>query len=150
MATTIEFRVPCVPVAQPRQRHRIVKTKTGGQFVHNYTPTGSPVNAFKAAVFDSCARAYSGPPLNCPLSMSVSFVFPRPANKIWKTRQMLREPYIAKKNDWDNLGKSVCDALNKLLFTDDGLLCQVTVERWIASGDEQPHCEIRITELSSP
>jgi Holliday junction resolvase RusA-like endonuclease len=92
-------------------------------------------------------NAYHGPPLDCPLTMRLVFIMPRPASKVWKTRPMHREPYTAKKNDWDNLGKGVSDALNKLLYTDDGLLCQVTVERWIASGAEQPHCQVTIAEV---
>lgn len=146
MAKSISFRVSCVPVPQPRQRHRVV-TAGGRSFAHNYTPTHSPVNTFKAAVMHAAVAAYSGPPIDCPLSALLVFVMPRPAARVWKTKPMPREPYAAKKNDWDNLGKSVCDALNKLLYIDDGLLSRVTVERWIAAGDEQPHCLVTITEI---
>jgi Holliday junction resolvase RusA-like endonuclease len=107
-----------------------------------------PINSFKAAVAHAAAEAYSGPPLDCPLVMRIVAVFPRPKAKQWKTRPMPREPYIAKKNDWDNVGKGVCDALNQRVFVDDGLLWRVTVERWIAAGDEQPHVEVTIEALA--
>jgi Holliday junction resolvase RusA-like endonuclease len=120
----------------------------GNAIAQNYTATKHPVNVFKAAVALAAESAYRGPVLDCPLSMRIVFVFPRPSSKVWKKRPMPREPYATKKNDWDNCGKSVCDALNRRLFADDGLLVSVTVERWIASGDEQPHCHITITELT--
>lgn len=41
----IVMNVPGVPVAQPRQRHRVIAGN-----VSNYTPASSPVNAFKATV----------------------------------------------------------------------------------------------------
>lgn len=143
----IQFTVPAVPVAQPRQRTRIAKGANGKQYAQNYTPTGSPVNAFKATVRHAAELAYAGPPLQGPLAVSVVFVMPRPERLIWKTRPMPRVPYVASRNDWDNLGKAVSDALNKRLWNDDGQLCSVTVERWIAAGDEQPHCVVSIREI---
>ena len=45
----IAFTVPALPVAQPRQRHRVASI--GGRMVaQNYTPTKSPANEFKATV----------------------------------------------------------------------------------------------------
>ena len=57
---------------------------------------------------------------------------------------MKRYRYTAKKNDWDNLGKAVSDALNGLAYRDDGQIWACHVERWVASGDEQPHCRLAI------
>ena len=145
MITEIHFIVPAVPVAQPRQRSRIASGKGGKQFVQNYTPAKHPVNDFKAAVMHAARAAYSGPPLDVPLSMHVVFVMPRDNAKVWKTKPMPREPYTKKKGDWDNLGKSLSDALNQLVYTDDGLLCDVRVLRVMASGYEQPHVEVRIS-----
>lgn len=145
MPGVIRFTVPAVPVAQPRQRQRIVNAN-GKTFASNYTPKNAPVNGFKASVQHAAAEVYRGAPLNVPLRMVLVFVMPRPKTMTWKNKPMPREPYAAMKNDWDNLGKSVCDALNKLLFVDDGLLVDVRVERWIAAGDEQPHVQVEVTQ----
>lgn len=143
----IDFIVPAIPIAQPRQRHRLV-TSGGKTFASNYTPARDPVNAFKAACQLAAAQAYQGPPLDdCDISLRLVFVMPRRSNMLWKTKPMPRVCYRVKKNDWDNLGKSVCDALNGLVWTDDGLIHSTHIERWYASGEEQPHCEIEITKL---
>lgn len=52
-----QFRVDAIPVAQPRQRHRVAKTAKGKQFVQNYTPQSDPVNTFKAAAQASAIEA---------------------------------------------------------------------------------------------
>lgn len=140
----IEFVVPTVPVPQPRQRHRIVNAR-GRQFTQNYTPTKHPVNACKAAIQQAFFSVYKGPPLNGPISMLLVFVFPRPKAKIWKTKPMPREWYTASRNDWDNLGKTVSDALNGIAWHDDGQIVSVSLSRVIAAGDEQPHIFVRIS-----
>ena len=141
--TSIEFIVPCVPIAQPRQRHRIVHAG-GKSFASNYTPKDDPVNAFKAAVQVAAAASYSGPPLAVPLIVDFTFLMPRPQALIWKTKPMPRCPCATKKNDRDNLMKSVQDALNGLLWADDGLIYDGRTTKLYAAGDEQPHVIIRV------
>lgn len=145
--TTISFIVPAVPVAQPRAvatnihgharvyEPRTVKTATGRQ--------PHPIAEFKAAVKMAARQAYSGPPLDCPLIVDVTFVFPRPAGLFWKTKPMPRLPH-AKKPDRDNCDKAVLDALKGLCWVDDCQACSGRIEKWIASGSEQPHVEVRI------
>ncbi len=134
----ITIEVPAVPIAQPRQRTRIV-----GKYAHNYTPSKHPVQDFKATVRLAARVAYDGAPMDGPLSVKLTFVMPRPSNLIWKTRAMPRVPH-AKKPDADNLAKSVFDSLNGLLWVDDSQLCDVGIVKWIASGDEQPHVLIEV------
>ena len=136
----ITFTAPCVPVAQPRQRQRVVQAG-GRAFAQNYTPRNSPVNAFKAAVQLAASQAYAGPPLDEPLEMSVTFVFARKKNQIWKTKPMPRLPH-AGKPDLDNLLKSLMDALTGTLFVDDARVTRLTACKFVASGSEQPHCEV--------
>ena len=143
----IKILVPTVPVAQPRQRHRVVKAGKAS-FVQNYTPKVSPVNAYKAAVQMAARAAYSGAPLEGPLAVDYTFVFPRPKSMIWKTKRMGRQPHT-KKPDRDNLEKATSDALTKLLWRDDAQICDGRVAKCIAAGDEQPHVEITIQRLAS-
>lgn len=144
--TTIRIEVPCVPIAQPRQRHRMVITKTGKQFTQNYTPRTSPVQSFKATVRMAASDSYSGPPLDGPLGLDVVFILPRPQAKVWKTRPMPRYRH-AGKPDLDNLCKSVKDALVNLLWRDDGQVCSCVATKFVAAGDEQPHVEITLNRL---
>lgn len=140
----IEFTVPAVPVAQPRQRQRVV-TAGGRTFATNYTPTNSPVNAFKATVRMAMAAA-GHPPLHGPLAMHLVCVFSRPKSKCWKSRPTPRYRH-AGKPDVDNVYKAVADALQGMLFNDDAQIAVATIEKWVASGDEQPHVEIMIEPL---
>ena len=134
----IAFNVPAVPVAQPRPRAFVV----GGSGRMADVPSKHPIHDFKASVRVTFAAVYQGPPLEGPLAMTCVFVMPRPRNLIWKTKPMPRVPYTVSKNDWDNLGKGVSDALNGVAYRDDGQLWDVRVQRWIAAGDEAPHVEI--------
>lgn len=138
----IEFTVPAVPVAQPRPR----ATAINGQARMYEAKASHPIHSFKATVRHAAAQAYRGPQLMGPLVVWMTFVFPRPKNRIWKTRPMPSEPH-AKKPDIDNCVKSVLDALNGVLFADDSQVCNCNVVKRIASGDEQPHVAVTITPL---
>lgn len=139
----LKFLVPCVPVAQPRQRHRVLNA--GGRlFTHNYTPTKDPVNAFKAAVQVAAIDAiveYAGfELLDCPLVMELVFVLPRPAS-VPKRLGCGRLPHTGKP-DRDNLMKSVQDALEGILFRNDSLIYDGSVSKWKAAVGESSHVEI--------
>ena len=141
---------PAAPVAQPRPRAVLVpapKTKKGwrAQIVSGFRD--HPITPFKKAVLHHLRCHYSGPPLACPLRMTLRFVMPRPQQITWKTKPMPRRWYSAKTNDHDNLAKGVCDALNKQLYVDDGQLVDVRVLRVIAAGGELPHVEIGVWML---
>lgn len=130
----ITFTVPAIPTAQPRQRHRIASA-AGRQFVTNYTPSKSPVNDYKATVRMAAAKRYAGPPLDGPLAVRLVCVF---------ASKRKARVYKATKPDCDNLAKSTLDALNGLLFKDDGQVVRLTVEKWHAAADEQPHVAVEV------
>jgi Holliday junction resolvase RusA-like endonuclease len=138
----IEFTVPAVPIAQPRQRHRVLQV-AGRTIAQNYTPAKAPVNDFKATVRFAASAAYSGPPLTGPIDISIEFVLPRPKRLIWKTRQMPRESHTSKP-DIENLVKSVLDALTGTIWSDDAQVCHLLAAKWIASGLEQPQVKVLI------
>lgn len=144
--TRIEFTVPAVPVAQPRPR----AVSMNGKARMAGPPKSHAVHSYRATVAQTFAAERPGmAPLDGPLVVRMLFVMPRPGRLRWKTRPMPREPYTAAKNDWDNLGKSTCDALNQIAWRDDGQIVRAEVERWIAAGDEQPHVEIVIESLEA-
>lgn len=90
---------------------------------------------------------YQGPPVDdCDIAVTMIFVMPRAG----KCRGDGRQPYRVKRNDFDNLAKSVADALNHLAWTDDGLIHAAYVERWYAAEGEQAHCDITIRRLDDP
>jgi Holliday junction resolvase RusA-like endonuclease len=135
--TPIELYIPGIPIAQPR-----TKGRKQGAFVRVYTP--SDAEPFKQCIRLVASQAYSGPPLEGALRVEMMFVFPRPKSMVWKTKPMPRCPK-ATKPDADNVAKAALDAL-KAIWHDDGQAAQVLIEKWIASGHEQPHTTIRILE----
>ncbi|MCI0421332.1 MAG: RusA family crossover junction endodeoxyribonuclease [Acidobacteria bacterium] len=138
----IRFSVPAVPIAQPRQRHRVMMSG-GRSFAHNFTPTKHPVQAFKATVRLALRAAYQGSPLEGPLGLSVTFLMPRPGRLRWKKRPMPRQPH-ATKPDLDNLMKSLKDALNGLAWLDDGQITRVEAVKVYAAGTETPGVQVVI------
>mgnify|MGYP001617364767 CR=1 FL=1 len=145
MGVSVVFAVPCVPIAQPRQRHRAV-TANGRTFVANYTPKKDPVNAFKAAIRDACKKVYNGPPLDGPIRVALTFIMPRPKGLYWKTKAMPRR-WHETRPDFDNLTKAACDALSTQAWRDDAQICDVHIRKLIAAGDEAPHALIEVASL---
>lgn len=137
----IEIVVPSIPVAKPRPR----STSVNG-FARTYTPVGGKVGSFIASVRLSASQVWNGPPLEGPLRVDCTFVFPRPKNRTWKNKPMPREWKVTKP-DRDNLDKQILDALNGLLWRDDAQVVDGRLTKQIAAGDEQPHVVIRVQEL---
>lgn len=139
MKQIIEFTVPAVPIAQPRKwnvlNHGVRRTIQA--------PRVHPIHAFKATVRLAVAAAYRGPPLEGPVELHTYFILPRRKNKFWKAKPMPRILHD-RKPDEDNLVKGLKDALNGLAWLDDAQVCRSVVEKWEASGDEQPHVEVAI------
>ncbi len=142
---SITFTVPALPIAQPRQRHRVIE-RNGVAFATNYTPAKDPVNAFKAAVGLLAGTHYTGPPLEGPIELRLEFVMPRPKRLMWVKNPMPRQCHTIKP-DPDNLEKAVMDALKGLLWRDDAQVCQWSGAKWVAAGDEQPHVVVTVRTI---
>lgn len=152
IAPGISIHIPAVPVSQPRPRATLAHGGKGARMhevTHIKRSDGTrvphPIAAFKATCRLAAQQAYSGPPLDCPLSVRLTFVMPRPTALLWKTRPMPRVMH-AKKPDVDNLAKSVFDALTGLLWLDDAQIAACSIEKWIAAGDEQPHVVVEVSK----
>ena len=135
----MNFIIPAIPIAQPRQRH----TREG----RNYIPAGHPVHAFKATVRYTVQQGFTDAPIEGPLRLYAVFVLPRPKNMTWKTKPMPRVPHTIAP-DADNLLKALQDSLNGLLWKDDAQVHHAVIEKWIASGSEQPHVELEVVEVT--
>lgn len=129
----ISFRVPAVPVAQPRAR----ATAFGGHARVYEAKAGHAIHSFKATCRMACEAAFKGPALTGPLAVTMVCLFPRPTNKVWKSKPMTRE-WKPNKPDADNLAKSLFDALNGILWVDDSQIVFASVKKLICAGDEQP------------
>jgi len=136
----LKIYVPAIPVAQPRPR----AVNVNGQAMIVGNPKSHPVAAYKAVCRMAAHEVFRAEPLCGPLAVTILCVLPRPQAMVWKKRPMPRVPHDKHRPDVDNLAKSVMDALNGLVWRDDGQIHRLQVQKVIAAGDEQPHTEIVI------
>lgn len=64
----------------------------------------------------------------------------------WKSRPMPRAPKQTKP-DVDNCFKSFADALNKILWNDDGQIAVAIIKKVVCAGDESPRVEAIISRI---
>lgn len=132
---TIAFKVPAVPVAQPRAR----ATAVNGKARMYEAKKSHPIHSFKATCRMAASQAWNGAPLDGPLSMELTFVFPA------KRKFRCVKPT---KPDLDNLAKSLADSLNELLYKDDGQIVSLLVKKYYGGQDEQPHVDVKIDSMN--
>ena len=127
----LAFSVACLPVPQPRQRHRVVRSGPKA-YATNYTPAKHPVNAFKAAIMFE-ARKFCDRPLPLgPIEVRLRFRFTLPASAKVELRRRLDLGQVLPhftRPDADNLEKGVWDALTGLLWGDDRQIARHTTEK---------------------
>jgi len=119
----IKFTIPGAPYGKARHR----TTRTG----INYTPreTVSYEGLIKVLYIEAAGiRDLS----EDPFEVMVSARFPIPKSVSSKRRALMLDGKIrpTKKPDWDNIGKIVTDALNKIAYRDDSQVVACRVEKW--------------------
>jgi len=143
----IEFFVPGNPQAQ--QRHRSFQK---GKFRGNYDPSAGD----KADFLAKCMQHKPENPLTGAIYLKIVAVFPRPASHFKGNRSKgLRELkpdvsscYTRRRNDWDNIGKFVSDALNGIFYEDDGQISLAMVTRcYIQNSYPQIGIAIKLEEI---
>ena len=136
----IQITVPGEPIAKPRAKGWFNK-KTN--ILHHYYDSASGIKPFEQHVKDLSFEKFKTP-LDGPVRLDVVFIFPRPKAMMWKTKPMPRE-YKTTRPDYDNLMKSISDAMNGIVFRDDGQVVSGSWAKFVAAGDEVPRTEITIS-----
>ena len=143
----LNLTIPVVPVAQPRQRHAV---RGEGKNAHavNYTPTDSPVNAYKAALQLMVGQAIKTPLLG-PIAVRIAFYLPRPKSLMKKSSFAGPIPHTGQP-DFANLLKSTQDALNEIAWHDDRqIYCHAGSGKWYCEKDGQPRVVIVVAADAS-
>jgi len=139
--TQITFTVHGEPKAQ--KRHRDSTSKTGQKI--KYDPSSADKTDFKWMVIQSRPQE----PFNQPIRLEVVFYFSRPKSHFGSGANSHRIKESAplwhtSKPDADNCIKFIKDALNKIFWRDDSLICDVTIKKFYNS---QPRTEVTVTTL---
>ena len=126
-----------------KQRPRIVSK---GNYSQAYTPekTVSYENLVKF-MYQHTANGYMFPD-NTPLSVEITayYSIPKSTSKK-KTAEMLAGTIRpTKKPDFDNIGKIICDSLNKIAYHDDSAIVEAQVHKFYG---ENPRVEVKLKTL---
>ena len=146
--TTLEFTVYSVPVAQPRQRHRIFRSRSGVLLAGNYIPKRDPVNPYKFQVRETARRYMNGDGLwEGPLGMQLEVYLPRPKRLDTGRKSSPLATWHFGQKDADNLYKSVADSLTGVVYRNDGQLCNVTIQKFYHERAGMPRVFIKIWKM---
>lgn len=139
----IKFSVPGQPFGKQRP-----KFSRAGQYVKTYTPdkTVSYENLVKLMYQQAAkGRMFKDEDM---LDVRIIAYYEIPKSTSKKKRKLMLEHKIrpAKKPDWDNIGKIVCDSLNKVAYHDDAAVVDAQVRKFYA---EQPKVDVIIRVIGS-
>jgi len=131
----IQLMIPGKPVVQSRPRGRI-QASGGKAFVQFYdAPRAREWKQNAALVMTSACDAK---PLLGPVSLSVTFVWPKPKSKPAKDYPQ----WHSKRPDIDNALKALMDAATGILWADDSQVCELHATAIVSAGD---HCGVYVT-----
>ena len=138
----ISFTVPGQPQARQAHNHTVVAGK-----VRKYMPKESA--AFQDRVRAYAFEAMAGrSPIGamCRIEITAYFQAPKALTKARRAELIEKGSirYASRKNDWDNIGKNICDSLKQVVIEDDGLFVSANVEKWISYT---PRTEITVSIL---
>jgi Holliday junction resolvase RusA-like endonuclease len=147
--SAISFFVPGSPEPQPRQKQRIVRTKSGQTFVSNYDPGTAEIwkREVRLVAIDHIPETGA---LLGPLDLELTFFFLRPLSHYGTGKNAGKVKPKAPKRlehrpDSDNLAKAVMDCLTTVgMYRDDGQCDLVVRRRYVEPG--QTGCQIVIVQ----
>lgn len=132
----VKFTVEGRPVGKARPR----VTRNG-----TYTPVKT--KNYEQLVQWSYKNKYKNKPLEGPLRVDIIFYMyiPKNTSKVRRKKKIAGEILPTKKPDWDNMAKSITDALNGLAYKDDNQIVETHIYKYFS---DNPRAEVRIIKLN--
>lgn len=141
MDKEVRFTIPGVPFGKQRPKF----SRVGG-YVKTYTPekTINYENMVKI-YYQQAAKGYMFPN-EAMLDVRILAYYEIPKSVSKKKHQAMLENKVrpAKKPDWDNIGKVVCDSLNNIAYKDDSAVVDAQVRKFYS---DKPRVEVIIRQI---
>ncbi len=134
----IQFRVYGDLVA--KQSTKFAHNKKTGM-IFQYTP--AKIKRWQERIAAEARKVISGELLSGPLAVRYSYHFLIPKTKIRKTKPMPK--WKDTKPDWENLAKGVSDAVEKIIYANDGQIAYGSVRKKYTTGPE--YLDVKIWQL---
>ena len=125
MTFVVTFTVEGQPVGKQRPRFRRT-----GNFVSTYTD--AKTKTYEALVKEVAQKAMgSSDPLETPVAFYclISLPVPKSYSKKRVEACLNGSEMPTKKPDWDNMAKSVADAMNGVIYVDDSQIVHATISK---------------------
>ena len=144
---TIRFTVTGAAVPKDRVRARIVTPKGKKPFVQLYTP--KETQAYEDRIKRLAKRAWGdAEPSLRPIELQVTIFVEIPSSwSKWKREAATRGEILPTGvPDVDNVVKAISDAMNKIVYRDDGQVCTVDAVKLYAPEGAEGYVEVAVRE----
>ena len=141
LAREIRFTIPGIPFGKQRPKFSSV-----GNYVKTYTPDKTVEYENMVRLFyQQAAKGFMFPD-DAMLDVRIIAYYEIPKSVSKKKRQQMIERKLrpVKKPDWDNIGKVICDSLNKIAYHDDSAVVDAQVRKFYS---EKPRVEVIIRQI---
>lgn len=151
IAQGVSFWVPGVPQPQGNKTPFVIPGTKRAVLVEGRRPESREAfKSWRAIVRMAAAQAFGErDPIDGPVELTVSFVFPRPANHFGERKgvRYLKPTaplWMSTRPDGDKLERAISDAMEGVVYTVDSRIAHVTKEK--VYGD-RPGAQISVREL---
>ena len=138
---SIKFSIPGEPFGKQRP-----KFSRAGNYVKTYTP--GETTSYESLVKLMYQQAAKGKkfPEDAMFDVRVIAYYGIPKSISKKKRRLMLEHKLrpTKKPDWDNIGKIICDSLNKIAYHDDSSVVDAQVRKFYS---ESPRVDVIIRAI---
>lgn len=139
----MEIKLTILGEPKSQKRHRSFMMK--GRGIRQYDPSAADKKDFLSIIQNNAPNK----PFDCPIKVSLDFYFTRPLShfRSGKNKNLMKDGapvYHTGRPDADNLIKFCMDAMNKIYWRDDSIICNLEI---IKRYSPSPRTEITITIL---
>lgn len=152
----ISFAVRGLPVAQGTARAFVAGGKA--RIATDANRTNTPLGAWRGSIASAAAEAMGADPAWLgPVTVTVYFVFPRPASHYLPANGRRPEPELrldaphfhTGKPDIDKLERALLDGITNVVVRDDSQVAGVLKWKVFEDDDRRPGCQVRIQKLKA-